>query len=241
MGINKTTNQDFWTLTILFSIIYVLVGIAISMIYIPTTTKNMILISGITNILGFFLPAIVFKNLLSSKKIKWNNKIPIYYTQNIIKYIIILFLCLCTTWILSSITVALSRYLLTFLQQFFHVGSISDYTETIIKNFIPKEIDDYLILFVVVCIIPAFSEELFFRGTLQVILIRMLPRRPFMAILITSIIFSLIHMSAIGFLSRIIIGFFLGFVYYKSRNIYITIAIHFINNFIGLLLILWKM
>ena len=49
----------------------------------------------------------------------------------------------------------------------------------------------------------------------------------------SSLIFSLIHFSLYLFLSRALLGFVLGLMYYKSKNIWVNIIAHFLNNFIA--------
>lgn len=85
---------------------------------------------------------------------------------------------------------------------------------------------------------PALFEELFFRGGLQNILVR-LTRNPIMAIVITSLLFSLIHISIYLFLSRAILGFVLGLMYHKTKNIWVNVIAHFLNNAIAVTQLFW--
>ncbi|SDZ75955.1 hypothetical protein SAMN05192529_101283 [Arachidicoccus rhizosphaerae] len=80
-----------------------------------------------------------------------------------------------------------------------------------------------------IALLPAMFEELLFRGCLQQVMLSWI-KKPFLAILITSIIFSAVHGSYFGFLPRIFIGMVLGYVYYYGRNIFLNMVIHFINN-----------
>ncbi|RYG43856.1 MAG: CPBP family intramembrane metalloprotease, partial [Chitinophagaceae bacterium] len=57
---------------------------------------------------------------------------------------------------------------------------------------------------------------------------------PWIAIVFTSILFSLIHMSVYLFLSRAILGFALGLMFYYTKNIWVNIFAHFINNAIAM-------
>lgn len=54
-----------------------------------------------------------------------------------------------------------------------------------------------------------------------------------MAILVTSFIFSFIHLSIYLFLSRAVLGFVLGLMYHKTKNIWVNIIAHFLNNAIA--------
>jgi len=82
---------------------------------------------------------------------------------------------------------------------------------------------------VIIALLPAIFEELLFRGCLQQVMLSWV-KKPFLAILITSIIFSAVHGSYFGFLPRIFIGMVLGYVFYYGRSIYLNMVIHFINN-----------
>jgi hypothetical protein len=87
----------------------------------------------------------------------------------------------------------------------------------------------YILLLLIIAVLPALLEEMLFRGVLQNLLTRWW-KKPLLAITITSIIFSLVHVSYYNFLSRFILGFALGWMFYVSRNIWINIVAHFFNN-----------
>jgi hypothetical protein len=93
-------------------------------------------------------------------------------------------------------------------------------------------IPDLLLSLVIMAFLPAMFEELFFRGALQQILIKWW-KKPLIAIIVTSLIFSLIHMSVYLFLSRAVLGFVLGLMFYKTKNIWVNIVAHFLNNAIA--------
>ena len=93
-------------------------------------------------------------------------------------------------------------------------------------------VPDLLLSLVIMAFLPAVFEELFFRGALQQILVRWW-KAPIVAIIVTSLIFSLIHMSVYLFLSRAVLGFVLGLMFYQTRNIWVNIVAHFLNNAIA--------
>ena len=76
---------------------------------------------------------------------------------------------------------------------------------------------------------PAIFEETFFRGGMQNLL-QQWTRKPILAIIITSLIFSAIHFSYYGFIPRVALGVILGLIYYYSGSIWLSIAGHFFNN-----------
>ncbi len=81
----------------------------------------------------------------------------------------------------------------------------------------------------IIAFLPALGEELVFRGVLQQQLMRRIAN-PWVAILVTATIFSAIHGQFDGFLSRLLLGFLLGWLYWRFRNFWIPVAAHFFNN-----------
>jgi membrane protease YdiL (CAAX protease family) len=88
-----------------------------------------------------------------------------------------------------------------------------------------------LLLVLVVAVIAAISEEIFFRGLIQNLLLRS-SNNPHLAIWVTAFIFGFIHMQFLSMLPRVLLGALFGYVYYWSGNLYLAIAGHFINNFV---------
>lgn len=76
--------------------------------------------------------------------------------------------------------------------------------------------------------IAPIVEELIFRGViLNRLKIKIGVKK---AIIVSSILFGMIHYE-LGILSAIIFGICMSIIYLKTRNIFVTIAIHIINNF----------
>ncbi len=90
-------------------------------------------------------------------------------------------------------------------------------------------VSDYIISVIVIALLPAVFEETLFRGGIQNLLSRWL-KIPVLAVVITAIVFSAVHGSYLGFLSRFALGFVLGWVYYRTGNIWLNIIGHFFNN-----------
>lgn len=78
-------------------------------------------------------------------------------------------------------------------------------------------------------LLPAISEELFFRVGIQNEFIAGF-RNKDVAIVLTAIIFSALHFQFDGFLPRFFLGLILGYSYYWSGSILVSILIHFANN-----------
>lgn len=85
-------------------------------------------------------------------------------------------------------------------------------------------------------VLPAVFEEWFFRGILQRDLTKLV-RNDYLAIVITSIVFSLIHFDMANFVSRFILGLLLGLLFFYSKSLWVNILVHFLNNLFAVLLL----
>ncbi|MBK9483331.1 MAG: CPBP family intramembrane metalloprotease [Bacteroidetes bacterium] len=94
-------------------------------------------------------------------------------------------------------------------------------------------VSDLLLNTLAICLIPALAEELFFRGCLQQVLLSWLHKFPYTALLIVAVLFSAFHGQLSGFMPRVFLGLALGLVYYFTGNLWISIFMHFLNNFIS--------
>ena len=99
-------------------------------------------------------------------------------------------------------------------------------TEIFLKG---NSVTDLLSNIFIIALLPAVGEELFFRGVLQKIFLHM-TRNKHVAVIITSIIFSAIHFQFYGFLPRMMLGIFLGYLLLWSGSLWLPIVAHFINN-----------
>ncbi|MCC7331270.1 MAG: CPBP family intramembrane metalloprotease [Flavobacteriales bacterium] len=88
---------------------------------------------------------------------------------------------------------------------------------------------EFLYVFLIVAIIPAFGEEFLFRGVLQPIFTRW-TKNYHLAIWITAILFSALHMQFYGFIPRMVLGALFGYVFYWSGSLWLPIFGHLINN-----------
>lgn len=95
-----------------------------------------------------------------------------------------------------------------------------------------RSIEDLLFAILAIAVVPSIVEELYFRASLQKILTDW-SGKPYVAIVLTAILFSAFHFSYFGFLSRMSLGIVLGLIYYFTKTIWLPILMHFINNAIG--------
>ncbi len=78
-------------------------------------------------------------------------------------------------------------------------------------------------------ILAGFSEEIIFRGTLQQIFYTA-KMNSHLAIWLTAFIFSAIHMQFFGFIPRLLLGAYFGYLVFWSGSLWLPIIMHALNN-----------
>jgi membrane protease YdiL (CAAX protease family) len=86
---------------------------------------------------------------------------------------------------------------------------------------------------VVIALLAAICEELFFRGLLQKTLSEHINQHT--AIWVTALIFSAVHFQFYGFLPRMLLGAAFGYMVVWSGSLWLPILAHFINNAVGVI------
>ena len=97
----------------------------------------------------------------------------------------------------------------------------------------------FLLNVMVVALIPALCEELLFRGAIQQFFTFCFRNKHF-SVWITAIIFSAFHVQFFGFLQRLVLGVFLGYMFAYSGSIWVSVIAHFFNNLMALLASYYK-
>ena len=85
----------------------------------------------------------------------------------------------------------------------------------------------------IIGMLTGVCEEILLRGALQPLLIR-LTHSPIVGILLTAIIFSLLHQSVLNFLPIMVLALWLGCLRYYSGSIVWGVLIHILNNSLAL-------
>lgn len=81
----------------------------------------------------------------------------------------------------------------------------------------------------IVGVLAGFSEELFFRGGIQRLLVSGRVNTH-VAIWVTAFLFSAIHLQFFGFFPRLLLGAFFGYLLYWTKNLWVPIVCHILNN-----------
>ncbi len=186
-----------------------------------------------STILMFFLPAVLFALIIRKKPfsfIGFNCKVSF---QQIGLVLVIACMAILAGGVLSDLNerIPISKH----LQESFKKAEEA-YNQQVLAIAKMNNLKDYLIALIIIALTPAIVEETFFRGTLQQFFIRWFGN-PWIAILFTSIIFSAIHFSYYGFLTRASLGIVLGLLFYYSKNLWLNILAHFLNNAIAVTLL----
>ena len=90
-------------------------------------------------------------------------------------------------------------------------------------------ISDLIVSILIIGILTGISEEVFFRGGLQSLLMRS-TGNVHIAIWITAFVFSAVHMQFFGFFPRLLMGAFFGYLLYWSNSLWLPILVHALNN-----------
>lgn len=91
--------------------------------------------------------------------------------------------------------------------------------------------------FITVCILAPIIEEILFRG----ILLRGLLQNgtsPIIAILLSSVLFGLAHMNPWQFLGAGLLGAIFGFVYFRTKSLWLCMFLHALNNSISFIMMI---
>ncbi len=102
--------------------------------------------------------------------------------------------------------------------------------EVLTKAFISFDgLPSLFYILLIVAVIPAVGEELLFRGVIQKIFTNW-TNNHHIAIWVTAILFSALHMQFYGFFPRMLLGVLFGYLLVWSGSLWLPILGHFINN-----------
>ncbi|MEX2596010.1 MAG: CPBP family glutamic-type intramembrane protease [Salibacteraceae bacterium] len=108
--------------------------------------------------------------------------------------------------------------------------------EVLIRSFLHMEtVGDLLFNLFLIAFIPALCEEVFFRGTMQPILLKVV-KNYHGAIWLTAFLFSFFHMQFLGFFPRLLLGAVFGYAAHWSGSLILPMAGHLINNGLAVLI-----
>jgi membrane protease YdiL (CAAX protease family) len=199
----------------------------------PANSNAIKVIQLITTIIGFLLPAIFTAYLLNRKPMSL-----LGFTQKINwKQVGIVCAIMITALFVSAF--------LSYVNQRLPISEAlklkfdkmeDDYNQQVEAIIGLNSFGEYVLALILMAFLPALCEEALFRGGLQNFLTRS-TKKPWLSIIIVSILFSAAHFSFYGFLPRIFLGVILGLLYQFSGRLWLNIIAHFLNNALAVTLI----
>jgi uncharacterized protein len=197
---------------------------------VPENANMLRLVQFISTLFLFFMPAWAYAKFCHKKSfthLGFSNKVNI--AQAII-VIAIMIACLPLVGALTDLTESLPFSKAAFAK---FKAAEEEYNAQI--GIIGKmdSFPEFLLSLFMLAILPALFEEVMFRGAVQNLFSRWW-KMPILAVIVTSVLFSAVHFSYLGFLSRAALGFVLGWMYYRTGNLWLSIIAHAANNAIAL-------
>ena len=208
-----------------------LIGVAISAIFMAAGDTGMKIAQGLSSIFMFVVPPIVYYYVTRMKHQMYDLgfRKPANPWWLLLIGVVLMFISLPVTNQLTRWNEAMSfggvfEKLEEYLKMLEETAAAT--TEKMLNV---DTIGGLLLNLLVIALIPAVGEELTFRGVLQQGLMRRV-KSPHVAILLSAAIFSFIHFQFYGFLPRMFLGILLGYMFYITRSLWTSIAMHFVNN-----------
>jgi membrane protease YdiL (CAAX protease family) len=195
-------------------------------LFVPENANALRWVQFLTTLFLFFLPPIFYAWLCHKKAfthLGFKNKVTL---PQFFIVIIIMIAALPLVGALAELTKMLPFSKITF-QKWQAIEDAYNKQVSIIGRM--NNMSDYILSLFMLAILPAMFEETIFRGGLQNLLSRWW-KMPILSVVVTAIIFSIVHGSYFGFLSRAVLGFVLGWMYYRTGNIWLNIIAHAANN-----------
>lgn len=188
-------------------------------------------VQAVTSLGGFLLTAVLFAALESGKPFKHLR----LHVKVELKYVVLALLSIVIAQFFIEFLVELNRK----IPMPASMGSMDEHQKKIeqmtnaLLGF--KEVSRLFVVGFVMAVVPALSEEFFFRGLLLGDLLKG-KSNPLVAILISGFCFAVFHFEYDNTLAIWVLGSFLGFLYYVSGSLWLPIIAHFINNFLAVFL-----
>jgi uncharacterized protein len=188
------------------------------------------IMQGLNQVLGYFLPTLIVAFTLNRRPLELLGYKPGFNLRQGGMVLFIMIMALIASGGLSYVNHVIPipevwRILFDKLEL--------DYSKQVEAIITLKSPEDFITSLFFMAVLPAICEETLFRGGLQNFLTRS-TKNPWVSIIVVSLIFSAVHFSYYGFLSRFFLGIVLGCLYHYSGRMWPSILAHFLNNAIAL-------
>lgn len=177
------------------------------------------LVYGACYMLSFMLPVLFLRMWIKRSKLPLQ---PMYFEPRWSPYLPLM--------ILSGITVCYAAA--TVNQTLTSVFDVFVPTEALAGGFSSMEPYEIVLQFIVICVVPGFCEEFLFRGA---ILTNCLPFGRTKALLISSLLFAVMHQNFDQLLYTFVAGMVMGLIYERTGSIWPSTILHICNNFLSVI------
>lgn len=120
------------------------------------------------------------------------------------------------------------------------VDPVKEMMEVLFRNLVQAEsVPELLLVILVVAVVPAIVEEMFFRGLIQSAFEKAVP--PLWAAMLVGVIFGLYHFNPFALVPLVGLGSFFGFLRFRSGSVVIAMTAHFFNNAMAVVAVYFSM
>ncbi|HMG15493.1 MAG TPA: type II CAAX endopeptidase family protein [Saprospiraceae bacterium] len=176
----------------------------------------------LNSLMVFIIPAFLFYYITDKKYLaQWGNEknlIQNYWTWALMLFTLSMPVVIASAWANQQILLP------DWARQ--SEDNINSLIESLISN---GSVLSLIFNLTVMAFLPALGEEWFFRAGIQRVLGQWF-KHEWLATIVTGFLFSLLHFQFEGFLPRFLLGIILGWIFAKTRNIWVTITLHFLFN-----------
>jgi uncharacterized protein len=190
----------------------------------PRNRQLLLILLPIQTICLFGVPAILFARACHKPASEFLG----FTTKPTVSQTVLSMICILTGLYFAAY-VAEWNMKLPMMKQFVEAESnVADMTKSLMAM---TSFGEFLYILFAIAVLPAICEELFFRGCIQNMLTHHNSKNgAAIAIILTSVIFALMHGQMQTALARVVLGIILGLVYYFTNSIMASTFIHFLNN-----------
>ena len=216
---------------VVYFVMSTLIGLAVAFLY-SKTSLNIEFIyeqglgswafSSIATVLFIGIPFLATYMVLRKKKITGILPLGTTYNTKASTYLVVAFLPL------TLLSTFLINFISIMIQSLMGVEFLSGMEDMAVTN-----VKDFLFMTLFVAIIPAILEEIAIRGIL------LQPLRRFgdgFAIVVSAVIFSLLHGNMVQIPYTVIAGIYFGYVMVATGSLWPSIILHFLNNFYSVMI-----
>ncbi len=192
----------------------------------PENVQFARILQALSSLFMFALPTLIFAMLMDKKPLAYLGFTRGFSGKQAFLIILLLFASLFVVGSLATLNemIPISKKMADYFKEIENA-----YNQQVMAIAKMNSVGEYFISLIILALLPAVFEEMFFRGAMQQVLIG-IARNAFIGILLTGIFFSAIHFSYYGFLPRVYLGFLLGYIFYYGKSIWLTMLVHFFNN-----------